>query len=773
MRRVLNTAVTVLSIICMIVTMGLIIFADVILKDNTVYTFITTTTESINISFETDPLVLDGTNLSLMQGVTAISESGDDVTALVDAMVVNENNGKVVMYSVNDSRYALESFKRGLELKNYKGPSITVKSLGRNSNYTCDINEIEDYIFDMIDAGYIIAKDGYGNDISQNIYISPDVNITKAGKQKIKLIVKNSFADSAQQEITIKITGELVDDEITIATETMTVKRGNTSSPNRESATAVNGEEGTFNVSVNEGSTDNQATESTGQVGGGHVQNNTLKPIIPQRPIVNEKPTAPIEPPTAPTEPPTTVVPTEPPTEEFPTSVEPPTATELPTATEPPSESETAIIHFADDNEREPMTVNVGDTFTYDVYLKLNVPEVQGLAMWTYFNQPVGTKQEANQAGNITVTEENKVLEIAEGGYTPYYSPFRENYDLMKSDSYLIGFGTGALDENSEYLMIETNNGSFTQQGGCMISTITFTVQKAGEVEIFTRVDDAVVDLENNENHAEYVAIYNQRVTDDTSTVTPIIPEEPSEGATAIIHFADDNEREPITVKVGDTFTYDIYLELTSPEVQSYVTWTYFNQPVGTKQAINQAGNIEINRENQVLKVGKGGYTPYYSPYRENYDIMKFSNYLIGFGTGSLNEFGQYQMLKTDNGLFTQKGGCLVSTITFTVQRAGEVEVFTRLDSSVVDYSTGECSGYIAIYNNVEYINDYSECEDGSSVITLSGFTRMKEQILSSNIVKNSNYIQKSYDVNQDGKYTLSDVIMISRDIFGTESNVS
>ncbi|MEE0264112.1 MAG: dockerin type I repeat-containing protein, partial [Acutalibacteraceae bacterium] len=364
--------------------------------------------------------------------------------------------------------------------------------------------------------------------------------------------------------------------------------------------------------------------------------------------------------------------------------------TEEPTAppTQPPTESGTAIIHFADDNKRAPMTVKVGDTFTYDIYLKLTDPKVQAFVTWTYFNQPVGTKKTANQEGIIQIPAENQVLKVGRDGYTPHYSPFKEDYDLMKFSNYLIGFGMGAMDSNGNYSMLNTKNGTFTQQGGCLVSTITFTVQKAGEVEVFTRLDDAVVDLDNGEVHADYVAIYNQKVTEE--------PTQP----TAVIHFADDNTREPLTLNVGDTFEYDVYVKLTHPKVQAFVTWTYFNQPVGTKKTANQEGIIQIPEENQVLKVGRNGYTPHYSPFKEDYDLMKFSNYLIGFGMGAMDSNGNYSMLNTNNGTFTQEGGCLVSTITFTVQKAGEVEVFTRLDDAVVDLDNGEIhADYVAIYN--------------------------------------------------------------------------
>ena len=52
-----------------------------------------------------------------------------------------------------------------------------------------------------------------------------------------------------------------------------------------------------------------------------------------------------------------------------------------------------------------------------------------------------------------------------------------------------------------------------------MVSTITFTVINPGEVEVFTQLEDAVVDLDNGEIHAEYVAVYNEDVTEDTDTI--------------------------------------------------------------------------------------------------------------------------------------------------------------------------------------------------------------------------------------------------------------
>lgn len=238
MKKALNIIVMGLSVVSMVTIVVLVFFADTIFKVDSSSNVITVTTKSINVSFDTDPLILDGTDLNLMQGVTATNDSGEDVINLIDASVVNDNEHKLVMYSVNDSNYNLETFERGLQLKNYNGPSIAIK----NTTYTCDINEIDTYISQMIEAKYILAKDGFGNDISSNVYVDPSVQVTKVGKQKITLIVKNSFADSVKKNITITVTGKLKENKVTLSTETTTVKKGNTFSPEKYVAVAVNGD---------------------------------------------------------------------------------------------------------------------------------------------------------------------------------------------------------------------------------------------------------------------------------------------------------------------------------------------------------------------------------------------------------------------------------------------------------------------------------------------------------------------------------------------------
>lgn len=235
MNKVIKFGVNFLAVISIITVVILICFADNLFAVDSSGNVIKNTGNSVYISFETDPLILDGTDINLMDGVTATDSQGNDVIGLVNASVVNDNEDKAIMYSVNDSDYELETTKRGLQLTNYKGPSIAIKK----TTYTCDINEINSYIKSLIEAKSIVAKDGYGNDISSSVYVDPYVQIKKPGKQNIELTVKNIFSDVAKRNISITITGSLNETKVTLSTETTTVKKGTMLDPARYIVNAV------------------------------------------------------------------------------------------------------------------------------------------------------------------------------------------------------------------------------------------------------------------------------------------------------------------------------------------------------------------------------------------------------------------------------------------------------------------------------------------------------------------------------------------------------
>ena len=147
---------------------------------------------------------------------------------------------KFYEYSAKDTSipqydYELETFKRGLKLNNYRLPSINIKK----KSYTCDINEIDDYIKNLIADGTISADDGFGNDISSGIYRDNSMQIKTAGNYNIPLTLKNAFADTANQTISVKVTGKLETYTVTLTTETVTIKKNSVFAPNKYIASAT------------------------------------------------------------------------------------------------------------------------------------------------------------------------------------------------------------------------------------------------------------------------------------------------------------------------------------------------------------------------------------------------------------------------------------------------------------------------------------------------------------------------------------------------------
>ena len=233
--RIINFLITFLAVVCTFIVIILILFSDIIFAVKDKGSLVNTSAKTVTINFDTDPLVIDGKDIDFMQGVTALDEYENDVTNLVNVSVINENNKKVLAYSVNGDNYELETFQRGLKLMNYKLPSITVKK----KSYTCDINEIDDYIKSLIADGTISADDGFGNDISSAIYRDNSMQIKTAGNYKIPLTLRNAFADIANQTISVKVTGKLETYNVTLTTETVTIKKNSVFAPNKYIASAT------------------------------------------------------------------------------------------------------------------------------------------------------------------------------------------------------------------------------------------------------------------------------------------------------------------------------------------------------------------------------------------------------------------------------------------------------------------------------------------------------------------------------------------------------
>lgn len=227
MSRLIYISIRLLTIICTITIIVLLFFSNALLKKDASEDIDTLLDRKVSITFDTNPLVVDNAGVSLMQGVKATDENGKDVTHLVNTAVAGEGKDKVIAYSVNGEGYGLETFERDLLLKKYKKPRITV----RRTKYGCDINDLSEYLEVLIRSNMVSATDGFGNDISQQVYIDPTQTVQNTGEMEITLMVENKFADVAKNKVLIEITGVLENNFVQLVTDSVSVKLGNVISP--------------------------------------------------------------------------------------------------------------------------------------------------------------------------------------------------------------------------------------------------------------------------------------------------------------------------------------------------------------------------------------------------------------------------------------------------------------------------------------------------------------------------------------------------------------
>ena len=88
MNKAIKSIVTVIAVLSVIAVIFTILFADSSLKSDNEGTAAVAAAKSVNITFDTDPLIIkDGKNIDLMSGVSATDSQGNDVTNLVKASV--------------------------------------------------------------------------------------------------------------------------------------------------------------------------------------------------------------------------------------------------------------------------------------------------------------------------------------------------------------------------------------------------------------------------------------------------------------------------------------------------------------------------------------------------------------------------------------------------------------------------------------------------------------------------------------------------------------
>lgn len=226
-KKVIITIVTVLSAILLLVV---IFFSDQILSSSLTDNESYLGSESeikVEIKVPETPMVFDGDeNFNPNLEMTAIDENGKDISSLISSSVTDgkTKNEKKIVYSINDPRYQFATATRDLLLKNYSSPSITVTA----TDISIDSSEFDSLLLNLINKNQISADDGYGNDITQKIYIDTSSSALTADKNVITFGVTNVFNDTAKTNTTVNITGDVSssnNSSIILSTSTISLQK--------------------------------------------------------------------------------------------------------------------------------------------------------------------------------------------------------------------------------------------------------------------------------------------------------------------------------------------------------------------------------------------------------------------------------------------------------------------------------------------------------------------------------------------------------------------
>ena len=173
------------------------------------------------IIFESDELVFDGSGaLDLMKGVTALDSDGKNATEKVDAIITGDGTlgRKIVRYTFVDLTGRLITEKRTLVMKNYNGPSLSVKD-----NLSLEAQDLKDLINVLAGRGLITAEDGYGRDITASVKVLREKKSEKLYVMKFSII--NSYQDSREVTVNACIEGTVSDPEIRLSDDKITIRK--------------------------------------------------------------------------------------------------------------------------------------------------------------------------------------------------------------------------------------------------------------------------------------------------------------------------------------------------------------------------------------------------------------------------------------------------------------------------------------------------------------------------------------------------------------------
>lgn len=232
MKKATKPFIITVSAISLVLLICITIFADKFFINTASDNSGNSENDGIPITFTLDSntLFYDGSGkLNFMEGVHATDNKGNDITHLIKASIADSKTGKgkIISYSINKTGYEFSQTERALELSNYNKPSIKLEA----SSLSMDLSERDTYLKQIIADKIITADDGFGHDISSGIHSKDLSEIAESGEYTIKFSIENFLNDSAEISVPITVTGEIVNAEIILSTETVSIPTGSEFNP--------------------------------------------------------------------------------------------------------------------------------------------------------------------------------------------------------------------------------------------------------------------------------------------------------------------------------------------------------------------------------------------------------------------------------------------------------------------------------------------------------------------------------------------------------------
>lgn len=161
--------------------------------------------EAVTIAFENKTLKYNGKDkLDLMKDVTVTDSKGNNLgTKFLVAMLedTGKENKKKITYNFSDDGGRTASVERTLELKDYAGaPTITA-----DENELPRLRDTSDDFLKKNYLQYVVADDGFGNDVSRSAEISLIRDSENDEVYTLKFSITNQVGDSASIEFTKRL----------------------------------------------------------------------------------------------------------------------------------------------------------------------------------------------------------------------------------------------------------------------------------------------------------------------------------------------------------------------------------------------------------------------------------------------------------------------------------------------------------------------------------------------------------------------------------------